>query len=735
MAKLRASLFLKLLIPTIIIIPLLTGVVSYLFRLNSQQLIRRIAVGKSEEVASLVNLRFHEEIKTLTLLSQLIASDKELATAVKGGNDLQVAQIVSPISVKMDRQDRQQIDVYNREGVSIKSFAAGKPTKQPLIGPAAISGASLNQQVELFKSERRLGVTYPLKDGSETAGVIVVSASLDDILESIKRSTGTEVSIFNNKGAEIHSTNRKLFAGVKIEDLIGRAQDGPLAKFEPGNGEFSYFAEPLAVGENTYTLGYAISHARANDEIRRAMFQIIAYIGSFGVVLLILSWIGGRVLLSPIRALVSASEHIAGGDLTARADIKTGDEIEELATIFNWMADRLQLRITQAEEMAIIDSLTGLYNHRYFYEQLDKEVERAERFNGVLSVLFCDIDNFKVFNDQNGHTFGDSALKKIAQLIQMSVRTLDTPARYGGEEFAVILPETTSKEAVEAAERLRAAVAGHQFKTRHNIEFPLTLSVGIATYPTDAETPTELIARADMAMYQAKADGKNLVRTFNEQEMSRRFNDRDVEREIENIREKMLLKAVFSLAVAVDARDRYTRRHSEFVAKYGTAIARRLPVSERFIKDLSIAGLLHDAGKIGIPDSILNKCDPLIEPEWEPIRRHPSLGAEIARNIGPDATVLKSIRHHHENYDGTGYPDNLRGEKIPLGARIIAVVDAFHAMISDRPYRKAMGVEAALDELTKKSGTQFDSGLVDILKEILSEEGLVLSKVRKPGEA
>lgn len=230
-------------------------------------------------------------------------------------------------------------------------------------------------------------------------------------------------------------------------------------------------------------------------------------------ILIAASWWWTKHCLRPLHKIADAAESISSGDLLARAEVSTGDEIETLASAFNWMADRLQLRITQAEEMAIIDSLTGLYNHRYFCQHLEKEIERAERYSTTVSILFCDIDNFKEFNDENGHIYGDGALKKVAQLLKASIRSIDTPARYGGEEFAVILPRTSAEGALEVAERLRVSVASSRFKTRSNTDYTLTLSVGVASFPTDGNAE-ELITKADLAMYRAKAAGKNVVRNY-----------------------------------------------------------------------------------------------------------------------------------------------------------------------------------------------------------------------------
>ncbi|MHB0977426.1 MAG: diguanylate cyclase [Candidatus Aquicultorales bacterium] len=721
MSSLKLPLFVKLIVPVLVLVPLATGIISYLSFYTSKEILRQIALDQSRKVAGSVDHHFGGESRRLSLLAQRIAMHPDVTKALKSGDRPALSEALRSDSTLLLNE---QIDVFDTKGVLLGSYAAGLSATEPSSVPEIIASANASH-MELLRKERRVRVTYPARDKESVRGWVTVSQSLDDIIGPIKRTTGAAIGLYDPSGGEIYITDRRAFSGATIPFTKASKVGGQSVEFGRGGDSVLHLARPLTIGDKTAVIAFAIDFTEEDREIVQMIYLITAVIVVLGVVMLLGSFYGGRHLLRPMKDLVSTAKSIAGGDLSARASVKTNDEIEELSTVFNWMSDRLQQRISQAEEMAIADSLTGLYNHRYFYEQLSKEIERAERYNTSLAVLFCDIDNFKSFNDTNGHTFGDAALKSIAKLIQASVRSIDIAARYGGEEFAVILLEASPQQSLDIAERLRAGVAAHHFETRHNLEFPLTISAGIAAYPADGEEPEELISKADIAMYQAKSDGKNLVRVYGDQAAPVRV-DREVDREIETLKEKMLLRAVFSLAVAVDTRDRYTRRHSEFVAKYAVEIAHRLPVSERFIKDLSIAALLHDAGKIGVPDSILNKCEPLAEDEWREIRRHPVLGADIAKNIGPDATVIKSIRHHHEHYDGTGYPDHLKGEDIPLGARIIAVVDSFHAMISDRPYRNAMMPRTAFGELVKRSGAQFDPGIVELFEEVL-KEGRILT--------
>ncbi len=365
---------------------------------------------------------------------------------------------------------------------------------------------------------------------------------------------------------------------------------------------------------------------------------------------------------------------------------------------------------SQALLKANTDGLTGLYNHRHFHERLEQEIARSSRFGTVFSVIIADIDLFKVYNDNYGHLAGDEVLRRIGEYIKSSIRSIDIAARYGGEEFGVILPETRLMDAQVVGERIRKTI---EAKTNSRA-MPVTISVGLASWPIDGVMKEELINRADKALYFAKQSGRNRV-CLSTDVVDK--NPLQSEKELE-VNPKSL-SMIYALAATVDAKDHYTYGHSRKVSEYAVALAEGAKLPQEKHSIIRAAGLLHDIGKIGIPDSILNKKEPLSRDEWEPIKAHPQLGVAIIRHIVDLTDCLPAILHHHEHFDGSGYPAGLKGKNIPIEARILSIADAYEAMTSPRAYRKQMTTDEAIVELKKCAGTQFDPELVQVFCKLL----------------
>jgi len=409
-------------------------------------------------------------------------------------------------------------------------------------------------------------------------------------------------------------------------------------------------------------------------------------------------------ILCPIKSQAKLSGILGLGKKQTNTPFSQEDMelVMNVASQVGMMFENAQL-YSQAVMQAITDGLTGLYNHRHFHERLDQEISRNTRFGTVFSLIMLDIDHFKNFNDSYGHLAGDEVLRKVAECVRTSIRTMDMAFRYGGEEFTIILPETLLNDAKIVAERIRKSIEARAGSGDN----PITASFGVACWPMDGMTNEEIISVADAAMYKAKQQGRNRI-----------YSSLDIDKtevptaRLERQTKSRALDVIYALAATVDAKDHCTYGHSKKVSQYAVSIAEALGLPPKKITAIRTAGLLHDIGKISVPDSILNKKGSLTEEEWQPIKVHPGLGIEILQHIVDLADCLPAVFHHHERYDGSGYPAGLNGNNIPLEARILTIADAYDAITSERPYHQQQSAKAALNELKRCSGTQFDPELV-----------------------
>jgi len=369
--------------------------------------------------------------------------------------------------------------------------------------------------------------------------------------------------------------------------------------------------------------------------------------------------------------------------------------------------------IARLYESARSDPLTGLSNRRGFREVLDLELARARRRDGRLTVIVGDLDRFEEVNARCGRQVGDLTLKRVALLLARGKRDIDALARVGGEEFALVLPDTDHHGAYTIAERLRCELRDEL----RSAAAPVTISFGAASYPRDGQTAAALLRAADEAVQAAKWNGCDRTMLHSAAMRGAAQLDGDTD----DIAAERLLAVMLDLAEAVDLRFSGTARHSETVGRYAEMMARELGLPEQRTARVRLAGMLHDVGKVGVPDSILQKPARLSEAELEVIRRHPELGAQML-----DHPSLADIRlwvgAHHEQPDGRGYPKGLRGEAIPIEARILAVADAYEAMTSDRAYRSSLDHAAARAELERCAGAQFDARVVQALVSLLERE-------------
>lgn len=363
---------------------------------------------------------------------------------------------------------------------------------------------------------------------------------------------------------------------------------------------------------------------------------------------------------------------------------------------------RSTFKAMQAMRLALTDPLTGLGNHRSFHERLQRELVLAEHEGSSLALCLVDFDDLKSVNDHFGHPVGDLVLGQVASRLRQGGESF----RLGGDEFAVLLPRQDERQATAVARSIVERVAALDVEGVG----PVTVSAGVATYPIHGSGRDELIRLADSALYWAKKDGKNRVRAYAAESILRA----NLEQIADTPDQAAQYRAAESLAKAVDERDAYTGSHSQRVGEYSARIARRLGADEPAVELTRLAGNLHDLGKLAIPEEVLRKPDDLSEAERLILERHPQIGYRMLESLGVQP-VAEWVLHHHERWDGAGYPSRLAGDQIPLGARIIFVADAYDAMTSERAYSQAMSQREALAELERCAGTQFDPAVVKAL--------------------
>ncbi|HET7758617.1 MAG TPA: diguanylate cyclase [Gaiellaceae bacterium] len=361
----------------------------------------------------------------------------------------------------------------------------------------------------------------------------------------------------------------------------------------------------------------------------------------------------------------------------------------------------------RAMRLALTDPLTGLGNHRHFHERLERELRHAHEKRLPLTLCLIDVDDFKRINDRFGHPAGDRVLSQLASRLRQTGEAF----RLGGDEFALLLPCYDESAALTAATSVVDRISTLELDQLG----PVTVSAGVATSPVHADDRDELIRLADSALYWAKEYGKNRVRAYRPDVIELA----ELKRVASGPDRAARFRAAASLARAVDARDVYTGSHSQRVADLAARTARRLGMPDEEVELTRLAASLHDLGKLAIPEEILRKPGPLTEPERMVLERHPQIGFRMLESLGVDP-VADWVLHHHERWDGSGYPDGLPGESIPLGARIIFVADAYDAMTSERVYRRRVTPNEAIAELQRCAGSQFDPEIVDAFADELA---------------
>lgn len=412
---------------------------------------------------------------------------------------------------------------------------------------------------------------------------------------------------------------------------------------------------------------------------------------------------------------------------------------EALMALARQVMSQIELRFqgNMLEKLAATDPLTGVSNVRYLRQRLDELFLQSRRSRQPLSLVMMDVDHFKAYNDTFGHPEGDLVLQKLAPILQAQLRAGDVLGRYGGEEFMVILPQTDKETAISLAERLRRAVEQHPWLLR-----PITASFGVATLYEEVKEVNALIEEADQALYISKRLGRN--RVTHRAAMALEEGVTELLQVSESVaaclpsqrfKQRLYrhLEWVYSATIEgwsriLDLRDKETEGHSQRVTELSVRLAEQMGFSDRQLVYVRWGALLHDIGKIGIPDSILHKAGPLTEEEWAIMRRHPEYAYQMLSSIPFLLPALDIPYCHHERWDGSGYPRGLRGEEIPLAARIFAVVDVWDALRSDRPYRKGWPGEKVLEYLCDQSGHHFDPEVVAQFFKLIGHQSLLTNR-------
>lgn len=520
-----------------------------------------------------------------------------------------------------------------------------------------------------------------------------------------------------DKHKRVIAWNRELeeMTGIKKKNMLGR-------------GEYSYslpfygrrrpilidlITKPDKRVEGTYQLIH-----REGDVLYAEVFIPSLY-GGRGAYL----WIKAAPLYDMDGKPAGAIESIR--DITRRKLAEK--ELEQLN-------DELTKSNKELKQMALRDTHTGLYNHRYLIEVLEAEFERSRRYNSPVSLMMVDLDYFRSINDVYGHQFGDKVLKRFAGFLKRAVRQYDIVVRYGGEEFAVLFPATDRVKAITMAQRLLDDINLQDFGTRKN-SIKLKVSVAVASFPDDKVVKSaDLLEVTDHILNKAKEYGGNRVYSTLDVTAPKALpalNGNGVNK-MKLLQEKLqklnksanqsLIEAIFAFAKTIELKDHYTGTHVERTVHYATEIGYKVGLSKEDLLLVRQAAILHDLGKIGVSETILKKASRLTPGEFEALRRHPKIGADIIRPIRLLHGIIPLILYHHERWDGTGYPFGLKGEDIPIGARIIAIADVYQALISNRPYRKAFSKAKALQMIKAGAGSQFDSRIVDAFLEVIRKE-------------
>lgn len=514
----------------------------------------------------------------------------------------------------------------------------------------------------------------------------------------------------------------------RFRELFNNISSGVAVYRAENNGNDFVFVDFNRAAEN-------IEKVKREDIIGRSVLNVFPSIKETGLISIFKKvWKTGQALSQP--STFHKNKKVSGWRENFVYKLPTGEIVAVYEDVTKRKNDELELVKSNEKlrESALIDSYTGLYNHRYLEEVIEAEFHRAKRYAHSLAIIMLDIDYFKSINDVYGHQFGDFVLKQFASQIKKMVRRYDIVVRFGGEEFIIISPGIDRQQALALSQRILEVLNLHNFgNKKHQVK--LKVSIGAVSYPEDrGRSGMDLVNSADEVLNKAKELGGNRVYLLTDikKEHVAIANGRNKVLNIKALKGKIdklnkranqsLTEAILAFAKTIELKDHYTGEHVEITGHYATLIANRLGLSKEDVEFIRQASILHDLGKIGISEKILLKKSKLTKKEFEEIKKHPQIGADILRPIHFLRGLIPIVFYHHERWDGKGYPTCIKGEEIPIGARIMALADVYQALTSDRPYRKAYSKARALKIIKEGSGTQFDPRITGIFLKILQEK-------------
>jgi len=535
---------------------------------------------------------------------------------------------------------------------------------------------------EIKGHARRIEALYSVSQVISHASTM--DTMLSDSLERVCRAMDTEAGLIYVLDLDENSLKLKSCRG--IEESV-KEQFSTIALTEQGIENIMKVQGPVTDVDGAHTVADTEGVTKVTEEIGRKSLAVTPLFSG--------NELQGFLIVSSSKERKFGKEELDLFKATAN-EISIG------------ISNMTLLEKTRA--LSVTDELTRLYNRRYFFEMLDVEINRSGRTNRPFSLVMIDLDGFKEYNDRYGHSNGDTVLETFAQVLMASIRKSDLAFRYGGDEFALVLTGVDGERAKKIVQRMREKWQKASSKQTRGSGGQVGFSSGIAEYPANAESPDGLIFLADAALYQAKRKGYEDKLVSELRTLST------------NIIDVATQDQVYALAATVDARDPYTYGHSQRVADTVVRIGRAIGLSAEDLAKLHAAALLHDIGKVGVPDAILTKPGKPSSEEWDLIRKHCAEGARIVGYVKEMSPLVPIVLHHHEWYDGSGYPAGLKGLEIPPGARITSVADAYDTMVTKRPYRDAITPAEACKELRRSAGTQFDPVIVDIWCKLVEGE-------------